>query len=329
MKWKIGDVEIKNRVVLAPMAGICDSAFRTIIKSMGCGLIGTEMVSAKAIMYNDERTKRMLYMGENERPISQQIFGSDVKSFKIASKFVYEYMKPDIIDINMGCPVQKVAIKSQSGCALLKDPDKAFEIVKAVVDEVPVPVTVKMRSGWDENNVNAVEIAKLVEKAGASAIAVHPRLRTQKYVGHSDWNIIKQVKDEVSIPVIGNGDIKSCYDGKRMIDETGCDAIMIGRGVLGNPWLIKECIDYLEYGIEPRRVTYEEKLDMIKKHTELLIKIRTEEFAIPKMRSHVAYYMKGLPRSVEFKPKVFKVKTKKELFDLIDEYGDYIASLID
>ena len=240
MKWKIGNVKIDNQVVLAPMAGICDSAFRRIAKSMGCGLIGTEMVSAKSIMYDNDKTKEMLYMIDEERPIAQQIFGAEAESFKIASKYIYETMKPDIIDINMGCPVTKVAIKSQSGSALLKNPEKIEDIVKSVIESVPVPVTVKIRSGWDRKHINALEVAGIIEDAGASAIAVHPRTREDRYDVPADWNIIKEVKDSLSIPVIGNGDIWSCYDAKKMIDETNCDAIMIGRAVRGNPWLIKQ-----------------------------------------------------------------------------------------
>ncbi len=318
--FKIGNVELKNNVCLAPMAGICDSAFRTIIKDMGCGLIEAEMVSDKAIMYGSNKTIDMLYMTDYERPLSQQIFGSDKKSFEIAAKYIYENMHPDIIDINMGCPVPKVAISAQAGSALLKDPDKVYEIVKTVVDTVPIPVTVKIRSGWDSNSINAVEIAKIVEKAGASAITVHPRTRAQGYTGKADWSIIKKVKDAVSIPVIGNGDIVSCYDAKRMIDETGCDAVMIGRGVLGNPWLIKECIDYLEKGIVPKEVTLEEKIDMIKRHAELLIKNKPEKVAMLEMRTHAAYYIKGLPNSASIKNEIFKMTTKEDLFNLLDNY---------
>lgn len=320
MKWKIGNVKIDNQTVLAPMAGICDSAFRRIVKSMGCGLIETEMVSDKAIMYDNYKTKEMLYMTEEERPISQQIFGAEPESFKIASEFIHEYMKPDIIDINMGCPVRKVAIKSKAGSALLKNPAKAEEIVKAVVDSVPIPVTVKIRSGWSKNSINAIEMAKRVEKAGASAITVHPRTREDRYDIPADWSIIKQVKEEVSIPVIGNGDIWTCYDAKRMLDETGCDGIMIGRAIRGNPWLVKQCIDYIDNGIEPERVSAEEKISMAKKHAELLIDLKGEEIAIPEMRSHAAYYLKNLPGSFEVKPKIFKTNTKEELFNILDEY---------
>ena len=269
MKWKIGNVKIDNQVVLAPMAGICDSAYRRIVKSMGCGLIETEMVSTRAVMHLNRKTREMLTMTDYERPIAQQIFGSDVESFKTASAYICENMKPDILDINMGCPVTKVAVKSGAGSALLKDPEKASNIIKTVVDTVDIPVTVKIRSGWDKNN--ALEMAKIIEDSGASAIAVHPRTRHQRYDTPADWSIIKDVKEKVSIPVIGNGDIRTCFDAKAMIDYTDCDAIMIGRGVLGNPWIIKQCIDYLDYGIKPERIPSQEKLDMFKRHASLIM----------------------------------------------------------
>lgn len=325
MKWKIGNVKIDNQICLAPMAGICDSAFRRIAKSMGCGLIGTEMVSAKSIVYDNEKTKEMLYMTEKERPIAQQIFGAEAEAFKIASKYICKTMKPDIIDINMGCPVTKVAIKSQSGSALLKTPEKIENIVQSVVESVSVPVTVKIRSGWDRKNINAVEVAGIVEDAGASAIAVHPRTREDRYDVPSDWNIIRKVKDSVSIPVIGNGDIWTCYDAKRMIDETNCDAIMIGRAVRGNPWLIKQCIEYLEDETEPEKITIDEKISMIKKHAELLSELKSEKIAMHKMRTHAAYYLKNTYRSSEIKPKLFKINTKEELYDLLEEFRQMIA----
>ena len=318
--FKIGSVEIKNNVVMAPMAGISNSAFRTIIKEFGAGLIVAEMVSDKAITYGNKKTIDMLYMTDFERPIAQQIFGSDKDSFVSAAKYIESTMKPDIIDINMGCPVPKVAVSAQAGSALLKDPDKVYEIVKAVVDNVSIPVTVKIRSGWDSNSINAVSIAKIVEKAGASAITVHGRTRAQGYSGVVDLDIIKKVKENVSIPVIGNGDIKSCFDAKYMMDYTNCDAVMIGRGILGNPWLIKECVDYLEAGVLPKEVTIKEKFDMIKRHMDLLLNTKNEKVALLEMRTHIAYYLKGIPGTKELKTKIFKTKTKKEIIDLLDDF---------
>lgn len=314
---KIGNVEIKNKVVLAPMAGICNSAFRRIIKEMGCGLIVSEMVSDKAIYYGSKKTIDMLYMKDEERPISQQIFGSDKETFVYAAKYIYENMKPDIIDINMGCPVLKVSVKAQAGSALLKSPEKVFEIVKAVVESVPIPVTVKIRSGWDEKSINAVEIAKICEKAGASAITVHPRTRAQGYSGQANWDIIRQVKENVTIPVIGNGDIKSCYDAKRMLLETNCDMVMIGRAVLGNPWLIKQTIDYLDYNIEPSKITYLDRLNMISKHIDYLLENNSERITLLQMRSHVLWYLKGINSNL--KKQIMEVKTVLEFKELLDE----------
>lgn len=314
---KIGNVEIKNKVVLAPMAGICNSAFRRIIKEMGCGLIVSEMVSDKAIYYGSKKTIDMLYMKDEERPISQQIFGSDKETFVYAAKYIYENMKPDIIDINMGCPVLKVSVKAQAGSALLKSPEKVFEIVKAVVESVPIPVTVKIRSGWDEKSINAVEIAKICEKAGASAITVHPRTRAQGYSGKANWDIIRQVKENVTIPVIGNGDIKSCYDAKRMLLETNCDMVMIGRAVLGNPWLIKQTVDYLDYNTEPSNVTYLDRLNMISKHIDYLLENNNEKITLLQMRSHVLWYLKGVNSNL--KKQIMEVKTVLEFKELLDE----------
>ena len=314
--FKIGNVEIKNRIVLAPMAGISNSAFRRIAKEMGVGLVVAEMVSDKAIFYGSKKTIDMLYMKEEERPISQQIFGSDKDSFVYAAKYILETMKPDIIDINMGCPVPKVATRAQAGSALLKNPDKVYEIVKAVVDAVNVPVTVKIRSGWDEKSINAVEIAKVIEKAGASAITVHPRTRSQGYSGKADWNIIKQVKDAVNIPVIGNGDIKSCYDAKRMLDETNCDAVMIGRGLLGNPWLIRDCIDYLN-NKKIKEVSILDRFNMVLKHFNYLLEFKEEKIAVLEIRTQVCYYLKGI--SKEYKQKFMQINSTEEFIKLVGE----------
>ncbi|MBQ4634385.1 MAG: tRNA dihydrouridine synthase DusB [Bacilli bacterium] len=327
--FKIGNIEIKNKIVLAPMAGICNSSFRQIIKKFGCGLIYAEMVSDKAISYGNEKTIKMLYMTEEERPIAQQIFGYDVESFKAAAKFIYENMKPDIIDINMGCPVPKVALRAQAGSALLKNPERVREIVEAVVKSVPIPVTIKIRSGWDSKSINAVEIAKICEEAGAQAIAIHGRTRSQGYSGNVDLEIIKEVKKNVKIPVIGNGDIKSCYDAKKMLDYTGCDAIMIGRGVLGNPWLIRECVDYLEKGIEPQEISIKEKLEMIKKHLSLLNDQKGEKLACLEMRSHFAWYLKGLPNVNKTKIKLQQATNIKEILEILKNYEEELECVIE
>lgn len=288
---------------------------------MGAGLIYAEMVNDKAIVHENKKTIDMLYMTEEERPISQQIFGSDVDSFVASAKMVYEKMKPDIIDINMGCPVPKVAVSAEAGAALLKNPEKIKEIVSAVVKSVPIPVTVKIRSGWDKNSINAKEVAKICEQAGASAICVHGRTRTDRYLGHSDWNIIKEVKESVNIPVIGNGDIKTVYDAKRMIDETGCDAVMIGRSALGNPWIILDTVNYLTYGILPKEVTKQEKIDMCIKHLNYLLEFKPEKVAVLEMRSHIAWYLKGVEGAREIKNELFKAQTKDEIINILNEFS--------
>ncbi|MDE5630701.1 MAG: tRNA dihydrouridine synthase DusB [Bacilli bacterium] len=318
--WKIGNIEIKNKIVLAPMAGISNTSYRKIIKEMGAGLIYAEMVSDKAITYGNEKTYDLLKMDESERPIAQQIFGSDVASFVIAAKKIEADMKPDIIDINMGCPVPKIAVRSQAGASLLKNPDKIYEIVKAVVESVQIPVTVKIRSGWDNTSINAVEVARQIERAGAKAITIHARTRAQGYSGKSDWNIIKKVKESVSIPVIGNGDVTSCYLAQKMLDETGCDAVMIGRGVLGNPWLIKECVEYLDSGIEPKEITPQEKIAMLKRHFDLLVQDKSEKQAILEIRTHALWYIKGLKGSAAIKNQICQTKSKEEMFSILDNY---------
>lgn len=325
--WKIKNVEINGKIVVAPMAGISNMTFRRICKSMGASLVVAEMVSDKAITYGNEKTFELLRMNDDERPISQQIFGSDVKSFVEAAKIVEEKMNPDIIDINMGCPVPKVAVKNQAGSALLKNPEKVGEIIKAVVGAVNVPVTVKIRSGWDQSSINAVEIAKIAEANGASAITVHARTRAQGYAGKADWNIIKEVVNAVDIPVIGNGDVVSCYDAKKMLDETGCSAVMIGRGLLGNPWLIKECVEYLESGKLPEVIDYNEKIDMMEYHLNKLCEDKTEKQAVLEIRNHLLNYLKGLPENKEIKNQVCRCKSRLEIIKVLENYRNELKNL--
>ena len=324
MTWKIGNVEIKNQVVLAPMAGYSNTSFRKIIKDMGAGLIFAEMVSDKALVYQNAKTLELLKMSEEERPIAQQIFGSDVESFVEAARIVESVMHPDIIDINMGCPVPKVAVSAQAGSALLKNPDKIKKIVSEVVKAVSVPVTVKIRLGWDESSINCVEIAKVIESAGASAITLHARTRAQGYSGKARWEYIKQVKESVSIPVIGNGDVKTCFDAKRMILETGCDAVMIGRGVLGNPWLIRDCVEYLESGSVPKPVSNQEKIEMMKRHFELLKQDKNEKVALLEIRSNILFYLKGMPGNKEMKTRICEAKSEEDIYSLLNQYLVYL-----
>lgn len=319
MSFRVRDIEIKNRVVLAPMAGVCNSAFRRICKEMGCGLIYAEMVSDKAISYGNKKTIDMLYMCEEERPIVQQIFGSDVDSFVKAAKYIEQEMKPDIIDINMGCPVPKVAVRAQAGAALLKDPNKIYEIVSAVVSAVSVPVSVKIRSGWDKDHINAVEVARVCEKAGASLITVHPRTRSEGYSGKADLSIIKDVVEAVHIPVIGNGDIKSPEDAKKMLDETGCSAVMIGRGVLGNPWLISNTLSYLKNG-SYTLPSSREKILMCIKHLNYLSEFKDEKLVVLEIRNHIGWYLKGIEGAKIVKNKIYQCSKIHDILSILNEF---------
>lgn len=318
--FKIGNVEIKNRLVLAPMAGVSNLAFRKICKEMGAGLVVAEMVSDHALHFKNKKTYELLTIDPDESPISQQIFGSNLEYLVEAAIYLDQNTSCDIIDINMGCPVPKVALKSQAGAALLKDPQAIYEIVKAVKDAVKKPVTVKIRSGWDFDSINAVDVAKIIEKAGADAITVHARTRSQGYSGLADWTIIKQVKDAVTIPVIGNGDVTSGESALKMLKETGCDAVMIGRAALGNPWIFNEVNHYLKHQELLPRPSYDEMYEVIKRHLTDLVKLKGEKLAILEMRGLGTHYLSGLANSSKVRPLLTKAKTKDEFLKIVDEY---------
>ena len=325
MSFKIGNIEINSKIVLAPMAGISNPTYIKLCEEFGLGLAVTELISAEAIVRDNKKTLDMLKgIDKINIPVAVQLFGSNPQTLANAAKRVVELYNVKIIDINMGCPVPKIAVKSQAGSALLKDPDKIYQIIKTVKENVDVPVTIKIRSGWDENSINAPLVAKLAEKAGASAITIHARTRKEGYSGHSDWNLIKKVKESVSIPVIGNGDVQSCYDAKKMLEETNCDAVMIGRALLGNPWLIKECNDYLENGIISKNVSYEEKIVMMKKHLNNLVIDSNEKQAVIQIRTHFLYYLKNMPNNAEIKNKICSQTNKNEIIKILDDYLQYL-----
>lgn len=319
MKWKIGNVEIENQLVLAPMAGITNEAFRSICKEMGAGLVVCEMISDKALSFHNAKTIKMTGVNQNEHPLSMQIFGADKETLVYAAKWIYENTDADIIDINMGCPVNKVAKRAGAGSSLLRDPNKVYEITKAVVEATPLPVTVKIRIGWDENNINAVENAKMIEKAGACAIAVHGRTRAQMYSGHANLDVIKDVVEAVNIPVVGNGDIVDGPSALHMLEYTGCKAIMIGRGALGNPWIFKEINAYFA-GEEFKRPSKEEIYNMIVDQYERLLKLKGERLALLEMRSHVGWYLKGMQGSAQIKNKANQALSFEEVKKILKEY---------
>lgn len=319
MKWKIGNVEIENQLVLAPMAGITNEAFRSICKEMGAGLVVCEMISDKALSFHNAKTIKMTGVSQNEHPLSMQIFGADKETLVYAAKWIYENTDADIIDINMGCPVNKVAKRAGAGSSLLRDPNKVYEITKAVVEATPLPITVKIRIGWDENNINAVENAKMIEKAGACAIAVHGRTRAQMYSGHANLDVIKDVVEAVNIPVVGNGDIVDGPSALHMLEYTGCKAIMIGRGSLGNPWIFKEINAYFA-GEEFKRPSKEEIYNMIVDQYERLLKLKGERLALLEMRSHVGWYLKGMQGSAQIKNKANQALSFEEVKKILKEY---------
>lgn len=315
MKFKIGELELKNNLVLAPMAGVTDLPFRLLCKEQGCGLLYTEMVSAKAVWYRNKNTKTLLKIEPQERPVALQIFGSEPEIMaQIAAEL--EEGPYDIFDINMGCPVPKI-VNNGEGSALMKNPELAAKIVQAIVKAIKKPVTVKIRKGFSEETVNAVELSKRLEEAGASAIAVHGRTREQYYSGKADWEIIRKVKEAVTIPVIGNGDITSPEKAKSMLAYTGCDALMIGRGVQGNPWLFSQILDFFQTGKYQEKPSIEEVKKMILMHTRLQLEYKGEYIGIREMRKHIAWYTAGYPYSAQLRNKVNMVETYQELEKLI------------
>ncbi|MCP1358112.1 tRNA dihydrouridine synthase DusB [Aneurinibacillus migulanus] len=322
---KIGNIELKNNVVLAPMAGVCNPAFRLIAKEFGTGLVCAEMVSDKGIVHGNKKTLEMLYVDEREKPLSLQIFGGDRETLVKAAKYVDEHTNADIIDINMGCPVPKI-VSCDAGARWLLDPGKIEEMVSAVVENVSKPVTVKMRIGWDEDHIYVVENAKAVERAGGQAIAVHGRTRVQMYQGTANWDYIRQAKEAVSIPVIGNGDVATPEDAKRMIEQTGCDGVMIGRAALGNPWMLYRTVEYLTKGELPADPTPREKIEIALLHLDRLIKVKGEKVAVLEMRKHAAWYLKGLPASAHIRDEINVQETRDGMANLLLSYLERVEA---
>lgn len=321
--FKIGNIQIDNPVIVAPMAGISNSAFRVTVKEMGAGLVVCEMISDKGIQFRNEKTLSMLHIEPNEYPLSVQIMGGNRETLVEAAKYVEEYTQAAIIDINMGCPVNKV-IKAEAGAKWLLDSNKVYEMVASVVDAVNVPVTVKMRTGWDLEHLYAVENALAAERAGASMVAMHGRTRVQMYEGKADWTILKEVKQVLTIPFVGNGDVKTPEDAKRMLDETGVDGVMIGRAALGNPWMIKQTVHYLETGELLPPHTPREKIDIAKVHLQRLVDLKGEKIATREFRQHANYYLKGIPRASRTKNAINQAVTQQEMIDLLDAFLDEI-----
>lgn len=317
--FNIGEVAIPNRVVVAPMAGISNAAFRVTVKEAGAGLVVCEMISDKGIHFRNQKTLDMLYIDEREHPISVQIFGGNKETLIEAAQFVEENTPADIIDINMGCPVNKV-IKCDAGAKWLLDPDKVYEMVDAVSHAVKKPVTVKMRTGWDSDNIYAVENAKAVEAAGAAALAMHGRTRAQMYEGKADWDILAQVAQAVNIPFMGNGDVRTPEDAKRMLDEVGCDAVMIGRAALGNPWMIYRTKHFLETGELVDEPSVREKIETAKLHLDRLIALKGEKLACREFRQHAAYYLKGIPRASRTKVAINQAETREQMVTIMDQF---------
>ncbi|NMS91479.1 tRNA dihydrouridine synthase DusB [Clostridioides difficile] len=315
---KIGNLELKNKVFLSPMAGVTDLPFRLICKEQGCGLLYTEMINGKALCYDDENTKKMLKIEEEEHPVAVQIFGSEPDFMGRAAEIMNDYSN-EILDINMGCPAPKV-VKNGDGSALMKNPKLAEKVLKAVVKNSKKPVTLKIRKGWDDNSVNAVEIAKIAEACGISALAIHGRTREQFYTGKADWNIIAEIKKNLSIPVIGNGDVFTIEDSINMLDKTGCDAIMIGRGAQGNPWIFKRINHYMNTGEILPEPTLNEKISTAIKHLKLAVEEHGEYVAVREMRKHIAWYLKGLRNSARLRDEINKIEDYQEVVSKLEYY---------
>ena len=314
---KIGDITISSKLALAPMAGVTDLAFRTICREHGAGLTYTEMVSAKALVYQDRKTRSLLEIGENEHPVGAQIFGSDVECMADAAAKALEISGADFIDINMGCPVGKV-VKSGDGCALMKEPEKAAKIIEAVVKAIKTPVTIKIRKGWDKGNVNAVEFAKMAEEAGVSAIGVHGRTRTQMYSGKADWDIIREVKKAVKVPVLANGDIFSAEDAAKILKYTGADIAMIARGAMGDPWIFKQAAALLNGEEIPKRPPVGKRAETALRRFEIAAAHKGEKVACLEARKHYAWYLRGVPYSGYFKERISKAATMDDLRDITE-----------
>ncbi|EFM65413.1 TIM-barrel protein, nifR3 family [Peptostreptococcus stomatis DSM 17678] len=318
---KFRDFEVENEVFLAPMAGVTDLPFRLICKELGCGLLYTEMINAKALCYDDKNTKKMLNILDEEHPVAVQIFGSEPEFMGKAAQILNDYPN-EILDINMGCPAPKV-VKNGDGSALMRNPKLAGQVLDQVVKNSKKPVTLKIRKGWDDNSVNALEIAKIAEDCGICAITIHGRTREQYYSGQADWDIIGEVKSQISIPVIGNGDVTSVEDAIRIKDHTGCDAIMIGRGAQGNPWIFKRIDHYMKTGQLLDPPSKDEKIDIAIKHMDLAIKEHGEYVAVREMRKHIGWYLKGMKHSARLRDQINHMVTAKEVIDTLNQYRNY------
>lgn len=324
MEWKIGNVTIPNQVVVAPMAGISNYAFRITAKEFGAGLVVCEMISDRGILYHNQKTLDMLYVNLNEHPISIQLFGSSKETLVPAIQYVAENTAADIIDINMGCPVKKVA-KTGAGSSWLLEPDKIYDLLRSATAVVDKPITVKLRTGWDQDHITAVECALAAQAGGAAAIAMHGRTRAQMYTGHADWELLHQVAQQVSIPFIGNGDIRTPQDAKKMIEEVGADAVMVARAAIGNPWVLQAMNTYLQTGELLAEPTPQQKVKVAKAELARLVELKGEKIGVPEFRQQAAYYLKGIPRSARTKAAINEVTTKQAVDDLLDQFVQQVS----